>query len=157
MIFFTPLELDSLEHSSSVFSLCKDNGGKKFFSGSYGEIKIWSAEDFNLINTLYGHQDYITHMEIIRKQIDPFIKNVYKDYLCSCSYDNTIKIWDIELLNCVCTLSGHTDHITYFLQNEPGLMISCSFDKSIKFWNIEEEKCYLSLMMLMMVLFILWL
>ena len=145
MTLFSSYEIDRLNHTSSVFSLCKENSGKKFFSGSYCEIKIWSCEDFNFINILYGHKDYISHMEIIRKQIDPFIKNVYKDYLCSCSYDKTIKIWDFDILNCICTLSGHNDHINYFLQTEPGFMITCSSDKSIKFWNIEEEKCYLSL------------
>ena len=142
---FTRIEIDSLEHTSSVFSLCKQNNGKKFFSGSYGEIKIWSSEDFNLINILYGHKDYISHMEIIQKKINPFIDNNYKDYLCSCSYDHTFKIWDFDILNCICTLSGHSDHINYFIQTKPGFMVSCSSDKSIKFWDIEKEKYYLSL------------
>ena len=145
MNLFAHINLDSLEHTSSVFSLCIQKNGNKFFSGSYGEIKIWSTEDFNLINTLYGHKGYISHMEIIQKKIDPFLNNIYKDYLCTCSYDNTIKIWDYDILNCVCTLSGHTDQINYFMETEPGFMISCSSDKTIKFWNIEEEKCYLSL------------
>ena len=145
MNLFAHIELDSLEHTSSVFSLCIQKNGKKFFSGSYGEIKIWSSEDFNLINTLYGHKGYISHMEIIQKKIDPFVNNIYKDYLCTCSYDNTIKIWDYDILNCICTFSGHTDQINYFLEKEPGFLISCSSDKSIKFWNIEEEKCYLSI------------
>ena len=142
---FTRIEIDTLEHSSSVFSLCKQNNGKRFFSGSYGEIKIWSTEDFNLINTIYGHKDYISHMEIIQKKMEPFLNKTYKDYLCSCSYDNTIKIWDLDILNCVCTLSGHTDNINYFIQTDPGYIISCSSDKSIKFWNIDDEKCYLTL------------
>ena len=145
MNLFAHIELHSLEHTSSVFSLCKNNNGKKFFSGSYGEIKIWSSEDFNLINNLYGHKGYISHMEIIKKRVDPFINNIYKDYLCSCSYDGTFKIWDYDIFNCICTLTGHNDQINYFMQTEPGFMISCSSDKSIKFWNIEEEKCYLSL------------
>ena len=145
MNLFEPIEVDSLEHNSSVFSLCKQNNGKKFFSGSYGEIKIWSSEDFNLINTLYGHSNYVSHMEIIQKKLDPFSSNALKDYLCSCSYDKTIKIWDFDILNCICTLKGHTDQINYFMQTDPGYMMSCSSDKSIKLWNIEEEKCYLSL------------
>ena len=146
MNLFEKIELESLEHTSSVFSLCKHNSGKKFFSGSYGEIKIWSSEDFNLINILYGHKEYISHMEIIQKKIDPHINNsVYKEYLCSCSYDNTIKIWDFDVLNCICTLTGHKDQINYFMETEAGFLISCSSDKSIKFWNIEDEKCYNSL------------
>ena len=145
MNLFANMGLNSLEHNSSVFSLCKNNNGKSFFSGSYGEIKIWSSEDFNLINILYGHRGYISHMEIIKKRVDPFLDNIYKDYLCSCSYDGTFKIWDYDSLNCICTLTGHNDQINYFIQTEPGFMISCSSDKSIKFWNIDEEKCYLSL------------
>ena len=140
--FFKNIEIDDIVHESSVFSLCKDNSGKKFFSGSYGEIKIWSCEDFNLINTLYGHKDYISHMEIVEKKINHYINNVTKDYLCSCSYDKTIKIWDLDSLNCVCTLEGHNDKINYFIQDNKGFIISCSSDESIKFWNIDDEKCF---------------
>ena len=143
--YFTNIELDDLKHDSSVFSLCKDNIGKKFFSGSYGEIKIWSAEDFNLINILYGHKDYVTHMEMIRKKINQYVNNVSKDFLCSCSYDKTIKIWDLDALNCVCTLEGHTDKINYFMQDDKGFIISCSSDESIKLWNVDDEKCFHSL------------
>ena len=143
--FFVNIELDDLKHDSSVFSLCKDNLGKKFFSGSYGEIKIWSVENFNLINILYGHKDYVTHMEIIKKKINQFVGDVSKDFLCSCSYDKTIKIWDFDSLNCVCTLEGHTDKINYFFQDEKGFIISCSSDESIKLWNVDDEKCFHSL------------
>ena len=145
MNLFTQIELDDLQHDSSVFSLCNYDKLKKFFSGSYGEIKIWSSEDFNLINTLYGHKSYITHMEIIQKKIDNYVNQTYKDYLCSCSDDKTIKIWDMVSLNCVCTLEGHKDKINYFIPGDQGFLISCSSDKSIKFWNVDEEKCYYSL------------
>ena len=145
MNLLTPLELDDLQHDSSVFSLCKDNIKTRFFSGSYCEIKIWSSEDFNLINTIYGHKSYITHMEIIQKKMDNYVNNTYKDFLCSCSDDKTIKIWDLISLNCVCTLEGHNDKINYFIQGDKGFLISCSSDRSIKFWNVDEEKCYYSL------------
>ena len=145
MNLLTPLEIYDLQHDSSVFSLCNDHNKLKFFSGSYAEIKIWSSEDFNLINTIYGHKSYITHMELIQKKIDNYANNVYKYYLCSGSDDNTIKIWDLISLNCVCTLEGHTDKINYFIQGDKGFIISCSSDKSIKFWNIDDEKCYYSL------------
>ena len=141
----TRIEIDDLCHDSSIFSLCIDNLGKKFFSGSYGEIKIWSCENFNLINTLYGHKDYITHMKMIEKKINHYVNNVTKDFLCSSSADGSIKIWDLDSLNCVCTLEGHKDKINYFIQDKKGFIISCSSDDSIKFWDIEEEKCYHSL------------
>lgn len=144
----SPLDLKDLGHDSSIFSLCKytiDGKDTKFFSGSYCEIKIWSADDFNLINTLYGHREYITHMEIIKKKPDNYANNVYQNYLCSSSADNTIKIWDILYLNCVCTLEGHTDKINYFIQDKQGFLITCSSDRSIKFWNVDDEKCYNSL------------
>ena len=58
------------------FLYVKEKNGKKFFSGSHGEIKIWSSEDFSLINTLYGHKGYIYHMAIIQKKIAP-LKIIY--------------------------------------------------------------------------------
>mgnify|MGYP002624740691 CR=1 FL=1 len=145
MRLLNPIETYSLGHETSVFCLCKENNGKRFFSGAYGEIKIWSTLDFSLINILYGHKDFVSHLEIIQKIADPYKNNEYKDFLCSSSYDNTIKIWDIDSLNCIYTLSGHTNRIHYLIQTKPGFIISCSSDKTIKFWNLEEENCYLSL------------
>ena len=136
---------EDLVHNSSIFSLCKTNDEKKFFSGSYGEIKIWNSADFKLINTLYGHSDYICYLKVVEKYIGAKNINNIKEFLCSASYDKTIKIWNIESGNCLYNLIGHTDQVNCILQTEIDFIISCSSDKSIKFWDIEKQKCYLSL------------
>ena len=63
------------------------------------------GEDTKLIRTLEGHTDWVINMV------------VYQDKLISCSYDNTIKIWDLNLegedTKPIRTLEGHTIGLIY--------------------------------------------
>ena len=128
-------------HKSAIYSLCKQRHKKRFFSGSFSEIKIWSKETFENIGTLLGHTDYIIHLKILTVPKKEYIKESFES-LGSSSNDNTIKIWDIDKLICIYTLIGHTDKVNSFLQfdNNYSQLISCSDDKLIKFWTIENEK-----------------
>ena len=50
---------------------------------------------------------------------------VYQNKLITCSYDKTIKIWDLNSHKCFKTLEGHTDWVNNILvyQNK---LITCS-------------------------------
>jgi hypothetical protein len=61
----------------------------------------------------------------------------YEDLLISGSYDNDIKIWDLNSSVCIKTLNGHTGGITsIIIQN--GFIISSSMDKSIRMWRLQD-------------------
>ena len=64
-----------------------------------------------------------------------------KGILASCSYDDTVKIWNVELGECIKTLRGHTDGVYSLSLNNNGILASCSFDKKIKIWNIVSGAC----------------
>jgi WD40 repeat protein len=55
--------------------------------------------------------------------------------LVSCSFDNTIKMWDIETCECIQTLTGHTNTIYELLILKNGNIISGSDDKTIEIWE----------------------
>lgn len=56
------------------------------------------------------------------------------------SYDNTIKIWDIESGQEIRTLTGHTSGIRC-LQFDDTKLISGSIDRSLKVWNWRTGEC----------------
>lgn len=60
--------------------------------------------------------------------------------LATGSYDNTIKIWDIETGECIRTLRGHTLGIRT-LQFDDTKLISGSMDSSIRVWNWRTGEC----------------
>ena len=82
------------------------------------------------IKSLASHTNQINHMV------------VYKDKLISCSWDRTIKIWELNLegkdAKLIRTLEGHSEYVTYLVVYKDKL-ISCSGDKTIKIWNLEGE------------------
>ena len=60
--------------------------------------------------------------------------------LASCSYDKTIKIYDINNnYHCDITLEGHTHGVIYISQLDNNKLISCSGDKTIKIWSITQS------------------
>jgi len=57
--------------------------------------------------------------------------------LASCSYDKTIKLWDIDSQRCLGTLSAHRDAVyTLAFSSDGEIIASGSNDNSIKLWNL---------------------
>ena len=46
---------------------------------------------------LKGHKDHVEKVILLNNNC-----------LCTCSYDKTIKIWDLKTTNCINTLVGHS-------------------------------------------------
>lgn len=60
--------------------------------------------------------------------------------LATGSYDQTIKIWDVETGECIRTLRGHTSGVRT-LQMDNQKLISGSLDKTIRVWNWRTGEC----------------
>ena len=58
------------------------------------------------------------------------------------SWDNTIRIWDMQSWDCLKILQGHTDRVRSIAINCDGrIVVSGSEDNSVRIWDIETGKC----------------
>ena len=68
----------------------------------------------------------------------------YKDYIASCSYDGTIKIWDPETGACVKTLNLHARLVLCLIQLADGRykdhIASGSYDGAIRIWDLTADE-----------------
>ena len=61
--------------------------------------------------------------------------------IASCSFDKTIKVWDLFTNKCILTLKGHDNYISSLIQLSDGIIASCSWDKTIKLWDLTTYQC----------------
>ncbi len=86
------------------------------------------SNDFLLEKILYGHSSPINSVAI----------NPDGKTLVSGSYDNTIKIWDLQTGELKSTLSGHSGAVFSVAISPDGkTLVSGSADKTIKIWNLQ--------------------
>jgi WD40 repeat protein len=61
--------------------------------------------------------------------------------ICSCSMDNSLKIWNITTGVCERTLQDHTECVTQCFLLEDGRLCSVSEDGVVKLWNVNNGVC----------------
>ena len=88
------------------------------------------------IKTIKNHSSYVSSLCLTAD-----------DRLASCSYDKTIKIFNLQNYQCDLTLQGHSYVVSYISLLSNGCLISGSWDYSIKIWEINgsEYKCLYTL------------
>ncbi|CAF1017906.1 unnamed protein product [Brachionus calyciflorus] len=91
-------------------------------TGSLETIRIWNIDSGECIQKFYGHNDIVFQL-----------KKYGENHLISCSYDGSIRIWDLVSKCCVKTIDGElnpclslliTDDYEIFCGKESGLIKS---------------------------------
>ena len=75
------------------------------------------------VNTLSGHHSGIRVIAVATN-------SVYTG-----SYDNTIKVWNLDNGRCEATLEGHSRYVCAFAVLDAGRLASGSADNMIKLWS----------------------
>jgi len=84
------------------------------------------------MSSLRGHTDKVSVLAWC-----PSLQRLY-----SGSWDNTIRVWDLERKRCVGCYVGHTESV-YGLCVSPEIVISGSFDRTLRIWSPEAPDCVL--------------
>merc|ERR1712100_570780 len=97
---------------------------------------IWEMDpeenDFECIAVLSGHSQDVKMVKF----------HPTKELLASCSYDDTIKLWEEDDYDWTCkqTLEGHTSTVwSIAFSNDGNKIFSCSADKSIIVWQLDDS------------------
>jgi F-box/WD-40 domain protein 7 len=73
--------------------------------------------------------------------ISKLITNDNEKILFSGSYDSSVRIFDLNSLQCLSTLSGVHKNAVTEIQVKNSLCVSGSKDGSVAIWDLNEEKC----------------
>ncbi|ETO32145.1 WD-40 repeat protein [Reticulomyxa filosa] len=87
----------------------------------------------NLINIFTGHNNCVNSIDYSTFDDNQFI--------CSGSFDNTIRIWDIETTKQLNLFKGHDNDVNSVKYGSNGLVntiLSGSADKSVRLWDIRS-------------------
>lgn len=138
-------------HVSSVCALATSDDRVLVSCSRDGLVKIWSRVSFNCLQTLSGHDDNVSCVDI------------RGEWLVSGSHDATLRLYrrhrrrstlatndthaggpEFELH---CVFRGHTGHVTkvHLPETLPGLVLSCSDDATLRLWSAELAQCVLVL------------
>ena len=110
------------------------------FAAGGKTIKIWNCSSGECIKVLKGHSGLICGLELASNNL-----------LISCSWDKTLRLWDLDLDSNVCIKEflGHTDIVTCIKLsvNKRNLVYSASEDKTIKVWDLDSKECLQTIQM----------
>lgn len=103
-------------------------------AGDDKNIYIYRIQDWSLLQTLSGHEDYVSKVEFAG------------GYLVSISKDSTVKIWDYQANSLVHSLDKHGDWV-YALAISPDCSkaITSSLNSSLYVWDIATGECLATL------------
>ncbi|ETO10798.1 hypothetical protein RFI_26579, partial [Reticulomyxa filosa] len=144
-------------HTNDVYGIefSQFSGGRYLCSGSYDNtIRLWDVETSKSLNVFNGHENVVWCVDISPLQSNNNNDNNNKmnnigmiggnGYtICSGSFDNTIRVWDIETTKQVNVLKRHTDYVRSVKYGSNELMntiLSGSDDKSVRLWDIRSDK-----------------
>ena len=69
------------------------------------------------------------------------ILQLHNGLLATGSCDKTIQLWDLQNVQSVRTLKGHTDGVACLCQLKDGTLASGSYDGTIKIWDVRSGEC----------------
>lgn len=94
-----------------------------------GQIKIFNTETKENIDIINVHTDSINSILVINDN----------NQFVTCSNDKTIKLFDINSLDCIRTFIGHEKLVNDIDKISNEKIVSCSFDCTIRIWNLNDK------------------
>ncbi|KYR02320.1 putative protein serine/threonine kinase [Tieghemostelium lacteum] len=134
-------------HRRSVDGLCLSKQ-YLFTASSDKTIKVWQLiEDFEkpLNNgqkiSYIGPNDCKYKLDEHSGEINDLCLDTHRNLLYSCSFDKSIKVWDLNTMKCIKTLNAHSKSVKSLFLSGSQYLFSGSNDGSIKVWDLNMMMC----------------
>ena len=114
---------------STVSSVAVDDKGRLFSDDHEGGICVWDLKSGTPVHTLLGHER--------GKAINALAFECGRLFSGA---DTTIKMWDVDKLECLRTFAGHAQGISAIAVAN-GKLVSASFDRTVRVWDLETGVC----------------
>ena len=121
------------EHNNSIYCLLYLKDKRIASSGYDNNIFIYNKDSYEIDIKIKEHEGCVW-----------FITQNSKENLISCSYDKTIKIFELfnDSYQILQVLTHHSDSVLKVIELHNGNLVSCSNDKNIIIWE-EKSNLYL--------------
>jgi WD40 repeat protein len=114
-------------HTKQINSLVNLTGNKFATGSGDGTIKIWDADDgYNCLNTL-DNDSWVLNLIFVSE----------KGLLLAGTYNQMIKVWDINCYECIKTIDAHNGGVCSFLLLPRGYFATGSYNGEIKIWKLD--------------------
>ncbi len=145
-------------HTDSIEKIAYSPDGKILASASFDRtIRLWNPiPDVSVTgaigswfkdNVLKSSNDAIKIINGHEQKVMSVAFSHDGRRLISCSWDRTIRIWQVETAECLLILHGHEDCVMSAKFSPNGKMIaSGSQDKTVRIWEIDSSKTLLHLL-----------
>ncbi|KAM5171175.1 apoptotic protease-activating factor 1 [Mantella aurantiaca] len=105
---------------------------------SADKVKIWNSLTGKLIREYMEHSEQVTCCQ--------FTNGSSPSLLATCSYDSTLKLWDIDRKHCLNTLFGHLVCVNHCrFSPDDKYLASCSMDGILLIWEVSSANEYKSI------------
>jgi WD40 repeat protein/transcriptional regulator with XRE-family HTH domain len=141
-------------HSNWVLSVIWDAGGDGLISSHQdGQIRLWNRATGICLNLLKGHTGPVSAIALLPQETEPTRSDhspirhranseLNRQLLASGSDDGTIKLWDLNLGECLRTLWGHQGWVQSITVSPDGnTLASGSHDHTVKLWDWRSGEC----------------
>ena len=127
-------------HTGPVNSVCFEESGKYFISGSSDKSMIlWNITDPEPIQRLQGHGWEVYDLDI----------SSGRKYIASCGGDRPVFLWDAGTCKIVRKYHGHTQRINCVTFNEDAsVLASASYDRTVRLWDMKAASSRLPIQIL---------
>ena len=116
-------------HANSEFKDLNCQNSMVLATSQHNEIEIYNIPRNKKIKILDGHTNGICYAQL---------DNAIKQRAVSSSFDNTMKVWDIEKATCSITFKKYVNNPEFHPDQEN---IIISHNPKIRFWGMRSGKC----------------
>lgn len=108
------------------------DGKRALSAGDDGTVRLWSADDGQLLRKFEGHKESVGSVAWSSDQ----------KLMISGSDDKTVRLWDVETGRCVHVFEGHARQVvSAVMSTNRRWLLSGGKDRTLRLWDVETGVC----------------